>query len=164
MPMRVVLLGLLGVALSFGTLNHIYIDQRQDVEKGKDFGAAGPYERIVASAVYQPEVKIEIEYIKPRNPAKGNGGLVLLTGKSGNPEPLMERGYSILHMKTGDAAAIREMVSFLRFGGGPEPFLLGDQKRFIKRAIAVGDAAALESILLTTRIRRTGVSSTVCCH
>lgn len=149
--MRAVLCGLLGAVLSFGALRHIYVDQRVDVEKAKPFGAAGPYERITASAVYEPAMKIDMVYLKPTNPAKGNGGLVLLTGKSLNPETLMRQGYTILQLKTGDAAAIREMVGFLRYGGGPDAFLLGDQKRFLKRAILVGDAAALKSILFANQ-------------
>jgi hypothetical protein len=147
--MRVVAALLLAAAYCFGTLNHIYVDQRLDVEKAKDFGAAGPYERIVASAVYEPGVKIAMDYLKPRDPAKGNGAIVLLTGGSGNLQPLMHRGYTVLRMKTGDAAAIREMITFLRYGGGPDALLLGDQRRFLKRAILVGDPTTIESILLT---------------
>lgn len=147
--MRVVLVVLLTAAFAFGTLNHIFVEQRLDVDKGRDVGAPGPYERIVASAVYEPSVKVGIDYLKPRDPAKGNGALVVLTGKAGDLQALMPRGYTVLQMKTGDAAAIREMVTFLRYGGGPDALLLGDQRRFLKRAILVGDPTTLESILLT---------------
>ena len=82
-------------------------------------------------------------------PTQGNGALILLTGKSQANPDLMQKGYIVLRIKTSDAAAIRELVSFLRYGGGPEPFLLGDQKRFVKRAIVAGDANTLGPILLT---------------
>jgi hypothetical protein len=104
--------------------------------------------------MYEPSLKIGIDYLKPRDPSKGNGTLVLLTGNSGKPgnlQPLMQRGYTVLQMKTGDAAAIREMVTFLRYGGGPDALLLGDQRRFLKRAILAGDPEALASILLTNQ-------------
>jgi hypothetical protein len=147
--MRVVAFGLFLAVVSFGALQHIYVDRREDVEKGKAFGAAGPYERITGWAIYEPQVKIEMEYLKPRQPTQGNGALVLLTGKSGTYPDLMQKGFILIRLQTGDAEAIREMISFLRYGGGPEAFLLGDQKRFVKRAIVVGDAATLESILPT---------------
>lgn len=72
--MRVVVFGLLAAACCFGTLNHIYVDQRPDIEKAKDFGAAGPYERIIASVVYEPAVKIATAYLRPRDSAKGIRG------------------------------------------------------------------------------------------
>jgi hypothetical protein len=34
--------------------------------------------------------------------------------------------------------AVRDMISFLKYGGGPEPFTLGDQRRFLKRAYGFG--------------------------
>jgi hypothetical protein len=130
-------------------LKHIYVDQRLDVEKGKAFGSAGPYERITGWAVYDPSVRVEMEYLKPRDPAKGNGALVLISGRTGSQGTLMQKGYTVLQVKTGDAAAVRELVSFLRYGGGPDAFLLGDQHHFLKRAVIAGDADTLESILLT---------------
>ena len=133
--------------LSFGALTHIYVDQRQDFEKGKEFGSAGPLERITAWAVYGPENKVPIDYVKPRMPDKANGALVLLTGKSAMPRPLLEQGYSVLRMDTSDPAAIRDLISYLRYGGEVPTFLLADQRRVIKRAILVGDAPAVEPIL-----------------
>ncbi|HYI96733.1 MAG TPA: hypothetical protein VEX68_24545 [Bryobacteraceae bacterium] len=147
--MRAAALGLILATLCFATLEHVYVDQRQDIEKGKAFGSAGPYERITGWAVYDKTHKVEMEYLKPREPTQGNGALILLTGKSQVHPDLMQKGYIVLRMKTSDAAAIRELVSFLRYGGGPEAFLLGDQKRFVKRAIVAGDANTLEPILLT---------------
>lgn len=138
---------LLGAIVSSAALQHLYIDQRTDVKGGQAFGAAGPYERITAKVVRDSPAKTSMEYLKPRDPSKGNGGLVLLTGKSGMPEALMQRGYTLLRLNSIDATTARELVSFLRYGGGPDAFLLGDQKRFLKRAILVGDAAAAESIL-----------------
>lgn len=38
------------------------------------------------------------------------------------------------------AAAIRDFVSFLKYGGGRATTLLGDQQRFLKRAIAFGSS------------------------
>jgi hypothetical protein len=52
-------------------------------------------------------------------------------------------------MQTGDAAAIREFVSYLRYGAQIQTFVLADQRRFIKRAVFVGDAKSTESVVFT---------------
>lgn len=145
--MRLIVVALAAAILCSAALKHLYVDQRQDVKNGQAFGSAGPYERIVAKAIYDSPVNATIECLKPRDPSKGNSGLVLLTGKSGMPEALMQRGYTLLRLNSADSAALRDLVSFLRYGGGPEGFLLGDQKRFLKRAILVGDAATVGAIL-----------------
>ncbi len=147
--MRVAALGLLLASLCFATLEHVYVDQRQDFANGKEFGSAGPYERITGWAVYDKARKVEMEYLKPRQPTQGNGALILLTGKSQTNPDLLQKGYILLRLKTSDPDAIRELISFLKYGGGPEPFLLGDQKRFVKRAIVAGDANTLGPILIT---------------
>jgi hypothetical protein len=149
--MRIMLLGMAAAVLSFGALTHIYVDQRQDFEKGKPFGQAGPLERITGWAVFSPDTKVAIEYLKPRMPANANGALVLLTGKAGMPKELMEQGYSLLRADTTDANAIRDLITYLRYGGQVPTFLLADQRRVIKRAIIVGEGPAVERILMTNK-------------
>ena len=134
-------------AVSKAALDHLYVENRTDYEKGKDFGAGGAYEFLEGTAVVGG-TRIAYDYLKPRDPVKANGALVVTSGKTGiRDADLLRRGYTLLRMQTGDAAAIREFVSYLRYGAQVPTFVLADQRRFIKRVIFVGDAKSIESVI-----------------
>lgn len=88
---------LLGAALLPAAVTRVELVDRSDVADGKSFGAAGPYERIVAKAHFAIDPKLpanriitdidlaprneegmvefaaDLHVLKPRDPAKGNG-------------------------------------------------------------------------------------------
>ncbi|MEJ7607819.1 MAG: hypothetical protein WKF37_16490 [Bryobacteraceae bacterium] len=67
--------------------------------------------------------------------------MIYLAGKGPTDLALMEAGFTILRMTENNPAALRELISFLRYGG--KPFVLGDQRQFLKRFIAfAGDKEA----------------------
>jgi hypothetical protein len=85
----------------------VHVIERSDVLKGKSFGAAGPYERIVAKAFFAVdpllpanriitdlrhapvnmqglvEFSADIHVLKPRDPARGNGTLLFEVSNRG---------------------------------------------------------------------------------
>ncbi len=99
--MRLLVLGVLLWLPLFGELTRVYVVERSDVLAGRAFGNAGAYERIVAKAHFaldpknlQNKVIRDIELarknaqglveftadlyvLKPRDPSKGNGTLLL---------------------------------------------------------------------------------------
>ncbi len=133
--MRLCLGLLLFTALCFPAVETLYFDQRTDYEGGKSFGTAGPYERIVAKATFTGGAMSTVDVLKPRDPAKGNGTLVLLMAPGVPMASLVEGGFTILQVIPPTRDASRDMVAFLKYLGSP--FLLGDQKKFLKRAISI---------------------------
>lgn len=135
--------------LAGAALENVYVENRTDYEKGKDFGSGGAYELLEGTALVGG-TRIPFDYLKPRDPVKANGTLLVTSGTtSARDSDLMQRGYTFLRMQTGDAAAIREFVSYLRYGAQIPTFVLADQRRFIKRAVFVGDAKSTESAIFT---------------
>jgi hypothetical protein len=137
------------VLASAAALDNVYVENRTDYQKGKDFGAGGAYE-MLEGTVLVGGTRIPFDYLKPRDPVKANGTLLVTSGKaSARDNNLIQRGYTFLRMQTGDAAAIREFVSYVRYGAPIQTFVLADQRRFIKRAVFVGDAKSVESVVFT---------------
>jgi hypothetical protein len=135
--------------LASAALDNVYVENRTDYEKAKEYGTGGAYE-LLEGTVLVGGTRIPFEYLKPRDPVKANGILLVTSGKmSARDNDLMLRGYTFLRMQTGDAAAIREFVSYLRYGAQIQTFVLADQRRFIKRAVFVGDAKSTESVVFT---------------
>lgn len=128
---------------------HFYVEQRTDFHNGKAYGEAGPYELIVARTVTGAG-EGQLRYLKPRDPAKGSGTMLFVLEKTANitmPEDpsLYEAGYIFAAMTWPDEksriAGLKEVMNFLRVTGGP--MLLGDQPRFIKRAIVLDSGSWL---------------------
>lgn len=126
-----------------------YVDRREDYERGREFGNAGPYERITARVAADSGEGIA-EVLKPRDPARGNGTLLLEvnpTSKLSRRPRDLEQGFTFVTLTWQDPATlqagVREMVMFLKVTGGP--MLLGDQPRFLKRAIVAGDRSVIGS-------------------
>lgn len=123
------------------------VEQRTDYQNAKPFGQAGPYEFIVARAVTD-NGEGRLEYLKPREPSKGDGAMLFMADKSlasvvGEDPALLEAGYIIASLTWPDAktrlAGIQDVMNFLRVTGGP--MLLGDQRTFVKRAIALDNGS-----------------------
>jgi len=139
--MRIVLAGLLVLtACCFGE-TRFYVDQRGDYAGGKNFGAPGIYEFITTKVVTDAGTG-SAEVIKPRDPKLGNGTLILDVngkGKLTPPEGTLSTGVTIVRLTWPDAAslnaAVTEITDFLKYKGGP--MLLGDQRQFLKKAVAV---------------------------
>ena len=137
--------GLLLTAYSaFGAVETLYLDTRTDYAAGKPFGTAGPYERIVAKATLTSGDVHVVDIVKPRDPAKGNGTLVLLDAPGVPLEAFTEGGYTVLQVPDGKRDAMLDMLAFLRYQGSP--FLLGDQKKFLKRTIVVAPDMAADHL------------------
>ncbi len=145
LAMRIVLLTcLLGVwAACFGE-TRFYVDQRLDWSKGQGFGQAGPYEYISARVVTDAG-EGRVELLKPRDPKYGNGTLELDVngkGKFGASNAVLETGVTLMRLSWPDASSMQsglaEVLNFMKYTGGP--MLLGDQRRFLKRAVLVENA------------------------
>jgi hypothetical protein len=128
-------MGLLFAAAALGAVESLYVDERTDYKDGKGLGPAGPYERITANATLTGGRQAFVEVLKPRDPARGNGTLLYLVEAGPSEQAMMEGGFTYLRVKGNDPAAVRDVVSFLRYGG--PGFLLTDQRRFLKRFIAL---------------------------
>ena len=118
-----------------------YVDQRGDFANGKSLGAPGIYEVITAKVVTEAGIG-RVEVIKPRDPAKGNGTFILdVNGKrkSAPPAAVLESGVTLIRLTWPDAKSlpdgVKEIVTFFKYTGGP--MLLGDQRRFLKKAVVV---------------------------
>jgi hypothetical protein len=135
-PMRLIAI-LLGTAVSMcAAVTQVYVLERTDVLHGVAYGAAGPYERIAAKAHFTVDPKADanrgitdidvaprnenglVEFsadvvvIKPREPAKGNGTILLDipnrggitalrtfgggTGDEYGDRYLLEQGYTVV--------------------------------------------------------------------
>lgn len=128
-------------------LNKLYVDERTDYRDGASFGNAGPYERITANAFYgTSDTAAHIELLKPREPAKGNGTLLYVIGRGPAEKALLEAGFSLLRMRKHDPNAVRDVVGFFRYGGGPGILLLTDQRRFQKRFVAFASGADVQQL------------------
>ena len=120
------------------------IEDRTDYRKAAAFGEAGPYERITAKALTDAG-EGHVDVMKPRDPSKGNGTLIFRLNpkqeRSFKPD-LLNQGYTFVDLRWSDRATALQgahhVLNFLKVTGGP--MLLGDQRRFIKRVLAV-DAA-----------------------
>jgi hypothetical protein len=135
--------------LAGAAIENVYVENRTDYQKGKDFGTGGAYELLEGTALVGG-TRIPFDYLKPRDPVKANGILLVTSGKtSPRDNDLMQRGYTFLRMQTGDAAAVREFVAYVRYGASIPTFALADQRRFIKRVVFVGDAKSTESVIFT---------------
>ena len=140
LTMRILLVGLLAVAACCAD-TRFYVDQRGDFANGNSFGAPGIFEVITAKVVTDAGTG-RVEVIKPRDPAKGNGTLILDVngkGKSAPPSSVLESGVTIIRLTWPDAKSlpdgVKEIVTFFKYTGGP--MLLGDQRRFLKKAVVV---------------------------
>lgn len=134
--MRVLLTGMLCCLGCVGAVSTLYVDERTDYKEGASFGKAGAYERITANATYgASKMTAWMEFLKPRDPALGNGTLLYVIGKGPDEKQLLEAGFSILRFKENKPEAVRDVVSYLRYGAD-SILLLSDQKRFQKRVIA----------------------------
>ena len=98
----------LACSLLFGSVTTVHVVDRTDVLGGKSFGSAGPYERVKAKAWFAVDPKLprngiindlryaprnaeglvefqaDIDVIKPRDSAKGNGTALLEISNRGN--------------------------------------------------------------------------------
>lgn len=139
--MRIAVISLLCAGLCAGAVKTLYVQERTDYENGKDSGSPGPYEHIVAKATLSDGSVGIVDVLKPRDPARGNQTLVLVMAPEIPAGELVQRGYTILRVAEHEPNIIRAVISFLRYDGSP--FLLGDQPKFLKHAIAVisSDAA-----------------------
>src|SRR3954447_13126781 len=133
--MRTVISSVLFAGMCLAALQTLHVIERTDYENGKAFGAAGPYERIVAKATYADGEVTTVAVLKPRDPAKGNGTLVVIASPDIPVPPLVDGGYTVLQVPDPNRSNVGDMIAFLRYDGSP--FLLGDQRRFLKRTIAV---------------------------
>lgn len=119
-----------------------YVDQRGDYSSGREFGSAGVYELITAKVV-TGSGQGQAEVLKPRDPAKGNHTFLLdVNGKrSPAPDTFLSGGTTLIRLRWSDkqtlAAGVKEILEFLKYQGGP--MLLGDQSRFLRRAVVVDD-------------------------
>lgn len=145
-----IVIGLLS-AVACRSETRFYVNQRTDYEKGKTFGNAGVYEFIDAKVVTGAG-QGRADVLKPRDPATGNGTFVLIVNGSGKlqaPESTLNSGVTIVRLMWPDTksleSGVSEVVSFLRYDGGP--MLLGDQKRFLKRAIVLDDQPWVSAFL-----------------
>jgi hypothetical protein len=117
----------------------LFVERREDFERGKSFGAPGPYE-FIAARVVSDAGEGRVEVLKPRDPAKGNGTMLFaVNSKTANrDQALLEQGHTFVSLQWKDQATmlrgVHELVAFLKLTGGP--MLLGDQRRFLKRALA----------------------------
>lgn len=141
-PMRLAIAVLLATVLCFGQ-TRFYVGERTDWENGRAYGNAGPYE-LITSRVVTNAGEGQTEVLKPRDPAKGNGVLLVEINprsKRQYSDEELDRGTTFLRLMWKDPgtmqAGVREVVLFLKLTGGP--FLLGDQRRFLKRVIYAGD-------------------------
>ncbi|MBC7928476.1 MAG: hypothetical protein H7039_22770 [Bryobacteraceae bacterium] len=152
--MRLVLVTV-AMALCCGAETKFYVDQRTDYEKAKEYGGAGPYELVLAKVVTSSgEGRAEI--LKPRDPQKGNSTMVLEVNGKGRlsaPESALQAGSTIVRLTWPDTASrqsgIADVVSFLRYDGGP--MLMGDQRRFIKRVVAVDNGPWLGEFVASAK-------------
>lgn len=95
------LLGILASSLAFSGVTAVRVSERSDVLNGESFGNAGPYERIIATVHYAVDAKLpantiirdlhfaprnevglveftaDLYVLKPRDPALGNGAVLL---------------------------------------------------------------------------------------
>lgn len=129
--MRKGLLALLAAAQMFGAVVTVRVVERTDVDKGKAFGSAGPYEQLVTRAYFAVDPKLpananivdlqlapkneqglvefsaDVVVLKPREPKSANGtalvdivnrgGMTLGAFQSGDTF-LMDQGYTLVHV------------------------------------------------------------------
>ncbi|MDZ4802538.1 MAG: hypothetical protein SGI92_30635 [Bryobacteraceae bacterium] len=152
--MRIMLLCLLALATCCAE-TRFYVDQRTDWSKAAAFGQAGPYELITARVVTDAG-EGRIEMLKPRDPKLGNGTLELEVngkGKFGGSNKTLETGVTMMRLTWSNAstleAGVAEIVDFLKFTGGP--MLLGDQRRFLKKAVLVDNAKWVAEFLISAK-------------
>jgi hypothetical protein len=139
--MRILLLCVLG-ALSCYAEVRFYVDQRGDWANGKNFGQPGVYEVITAKMVADAG-EGWVEVLKPRDPKLGSGTFTLEVNPKSKvgapPESVLTAGNTVIRLMWRDAGtvqlAVSQLVDFLKYTGGP--MLLGDQRRFLKKAILV---------------------------
>jgi hypothetical protein len=144
--MRVLIASFLIAAAAPGALNKLYVDERTDYKDGASFAKAGPYERITANAFYGPnDATAHFEMLKPREPRNGNGTLLYIIGLGPNEQALLEAGFTILRMRKHSPEALRDVVSYLRFGR-PGILLLSDQRNYIKRAVAFASGGDVKQL------------------
>ena len=134
MKVLALLLGL--AAVSPAALKTLHVQERGDYAGGRAYSSAGVYERITAVGTNDGGQTVSIEMIRPRDPAKGNGTLIVTgPGRTGSLEPLLAKGFHVLRIERPESAdAIRDLLTFLRYGG--KPLLLSDSRQFVKRVIA----------------------------
>lgn len=111
------LLGILASSLAFSSVTAVRVSERSDVLNGESFGKAGPYERIIASVHYAVDPKLpanaiirdiqfaprsdaglveftaDLYVLKPRDPALGNGAILLEINNRGGKAMLSRFQY-----------------------------------------------------------------------
>jgi len=133
---RLLITGLALCFLASAALHRMYFVDRSDVLEGKNLGSAGPYERIVAKAHFLVDPKLpanriitdidlaprdengmvafsaDVCVLKPRDPAKGNGTLIL---------DIVNRGHKVVLGTFDDGGGNRDPATGEVFG---DAFLL----------------------------------------
>ncbi|MBC8167217.1 MAG: hypothetical protein H7Y20_15275 [Bryobacteraceae bacterium] len=151
LPIIVAVLPLMATACLAET--RFFVDERIDYAAGKSFGTAGVYELITTKVITDAGAG-KAEVLKPRDPAHGNGIFVLdVNGKqkTAPQAPLLDSGVTIIRLTWPDSATlpagVQEITSFLKYKGGP--MLLGDQRRFLKKAVVIDNASWLGEFVKT---------------
>lgn len=155
LTMRLMILGLLAAAACLAD-TRFYVNDRGDFQNGQQFGKAGVYEFIVARLAAEAG-EGWAEVLKPRDPALGNGTVVIKVnppkGKYAPPVEALNSGVTLITLTWKDAATLQagvaELVNFLKYKGGP--MLLGDQRRFLKRAVVVDNALWVAELVKSGR-------------
>lgn len=111
--MRAFLCLIAGSVLSSGAVTALHVSQRADVEQGRSFGSAGPYERITGTVQFAVnpnlpanrivrdlelaprdktglvEFSADFYVLKPRDPARGNGTVLFEVSNRGGKAMVM---------------------------------------------------------------------------